>query len=238
MAAKAIVIEGAEKTTVAALADELRSREAANGGSSKFIELQGNVICDQPIEAELSGTKCVHYEIKVVREYEESYTTTNNDGSSQVQTRRGSENVSINSRGCVFSLDDGTGRMEVDPSGAEFHPVTTVDRFEPGETLGSIGSFVLSEIISGTGRRTIGYRLEEKCLPVDRPVYAFGEASFVGGKLRLTKNQERGHRFIISAFSGDQLARSAKTASLWLTIASLVALVGSLVLFYLSFMRR
>jgi hypothetical protein len=238
MAAKAIVIEGAEKSTVASLEAEARSAGAANAASSKFVELHGNVVCEQPIEAELSGTKCVHYEMKVIREYEESYTSTASDGSTQTQTRRGSENVALNSRDCVFSIDDTTGKIEVDPSGAEFHLVTTVSRLDPGETLGSIGSFILSNVISGAGRRTIGYRLEEKCLPVDRPAYVFGEVSYIGDKARIAKNQQRGQRFIISAFRGEQLARTAKTASLWLTIASGVALAGSLAFAILVFIRR
>jgi hypothetical protein len=235
MASKASLIKGARMTTVAELAAEAAS---IGGGASGFVGLSGKAVCDQPLKAELSETPCVHYQVKVVREYEEAYTTTGSDGSNQTQTRRGMDNVALNTRSCPFAIDDGTGSVAVDAAGAEYKLATTVERYEPGETLGTIGAFVLSEMIAGAGRRTIGYRLEEKCLPLGRMVYAFGEAGFENGKPILRKGGERGSRLIVSVESGEQLARSAGNVSLWLTIVSGVALAAAALLEILILIKR
>jgi hypothetical protein len=241
MAGKAVSIAGTEKTTASAIRAEAKgvADEIGGGSFSKYAELSGTIKCATPLDAELSGTKCVHYETKVVREYEETYVERNNDGSSQTRTRRGTENVSLNSRSCVFSLDDGSGELEVDPAGAEFHLDTTMSKFQPGEDGFSIGTFVLNNIIAGTGgRRTIGYRLEEKSLPVERLGYVFGEVGDTGGALRIGKSGEHNRRLIISIKSEKELIRSAKTGALWLTISSCAALAAGIAMFVLIIMKK
>jgi hypothetical protein len=241
MNSRAVFIAGTEKTTVGALESGAKATESggAKGGFRKFIEINGTVVCDSPLEAELTATKCVHYETKVTREYEENYVSTNSDGSSRSQIRNGTENVSHNSRSCAFILDDGSGRIGVDPSGAEFHLETTLSRFEPGETAPAIGTFVFNNMVTGaSGRRTIGYRFDEKCLPVGRKAYVFGEAEDAGGALRIGKSQDGGKRLVISLKSAEQLVHSAKVATLWLTIGAGAVLAASIVIFILAVARR
>ena len=240
MAGKAVLIAGTEKATATALEADAKavSAEIGGGSFSKYIEVSGAIVCESPLEAELSGTKCVHYETKVTREYEETYVETNSDGSSRTQTRRGTDNVSSNSRSCLFSIDDGTGKIEVDPAGAEFHLETTMSRFEPGEGARTIGSFVLNSMVNVGSRRTIGYRFEEKCLPVGRQGYVFGEIGDDAGALRVRRSKDHGKRLIVSLKSEAELVRSAKLGALWLTIGAGVALAAAVATFILSLPRR
>lgn len=241
LAGKAVLIAGTEKVTAAALVADAKAlaSEIGAGSFSKFVEISGTILCASPLEAELSGTKCVHYETKVVREYEETYTEMNSDGSSRTQTRRGTESVSSNSRSCLFDVDDGSGKIEVDPAGAEFHLETTLSRFEPGEGARTIGSYVLTAVLAGTGgRRTIGYRFEEKCMPVGRQGYIFGEVTDAGGIVRACKSREHGKRFIVSLKSEAELVRSAKLGALWLTISTCVVLASGIVALILGLVRR
>jgi hypothetical protein len=241
MAGKAVLIAGTEKVAASELGADAKavSSEIGAGSFAKYVEVAGTVSCDSPLEAEFTGTKCVHYETKVVREYEESYVETSSDGSSRTQTRRGTENVSSNSRSCAFTLDDGSGKIEVDPAGAEFHLETTMSRFEPGEGARTIGSYVLNAVLAGSGgRRTIGYRFEEKCFPVGRQGYVFGEAGDAGGALRIRKGAERGKRLIVSLKSGEELLRSARLGATWLTVGACVALAAAAILIVLGALRR
>jgi E3 Ubiquitin ligase len=239
MAGKAVLIAGTERTTAAALVAGAKAGATESGSLSKFVEVSGTVICDSPLEAELTGAKCIHYETKVIREYEESYLSRSSDGSSQTQTRRGTENVASNSRSCLFMLDDGSGKIEVDPAGAEFHLDTTMSRFEPGEGARSIGSFVLNAVLAGSGgRRTIGYRFEEKCFPVGRQGYVFGEVSGAGTTLRIGKGSGRGKRLIISLKSEQELVRSARSGAMWLTIIAGVAMAGAIATVILGVLKR
>ena len=241
MARKAVLIAGAEKVTAAAIGSAAKAAtpETGAGSFSKFVEISGTIACESPLEAEFSGTKCVHYETKVVREYEETYVENGSGGSSRTQTRRGTENVSLNSRSCVFAVDDGSGTIEVDPAGAEFHLETTMSKFEPGEGARTIGSYVLAAALSGAGgRRTIGYRFEEKCLPVGRRGYIFGRIADSGGALRIGKSAERGERLIVSLKSEEELLRSARLGALWLTIGACVALAAAVATLLVGILRR
>jgi len=241
MARKARLIAGTEKASVSAIESEAKAvaAEIGGGGFAKYVEVSGKIACDSPLEAEFTQTKCVHYETTVTREYEETYVQKNSDGSSQTQTRQGTQNVSSNSRSCAFAIDDGTGKIEVDPAGAEFHLETTMSSFEPGELSRTIGTYVLNAVLAGAqGRRTIGYRFVEKCLPVDRQGYVFGEARDSGGALRIGRSQEKGRRLIISLKSAEELLRSAKLGAMWLTIAACASMTGALVILVLGMLRR
>ncbi|MGA2547900.1 MAG: E3 ubiquitin ligase family protein [Rectinemataceae bacterium] len=241
MARRAVVIAGMERVTAAEIVTDVKAvaSEIGGGSFSKYGEVSGTVVCESPLEAEFTGTKCVHYETKVIREYEETYVDTNSDGSSRTQTRRGTENVSLNSRSCIFAVDDGSGKIEVDPEGAEFHLDTTLSRYEPGEGARTIGSYVLNAALTGAGgRRTIGYRFEEKCIPIGRQGYVFGEISDSGGALRIRRSREHGKRLIVSIKSEDELVRSAKLGVMWLTISACVVMAGAIATFILGVLKR
>ncbi|HET7838686.1 MAG TPA: E3 ubiquitin ligase family protein [Rectinemataceae bacterium] len=241
MAGKAALIAGTETVKAAVIEADCRSVAAEIGAGSfaKYLEVKGTTACASPLVAEFSGTSCVRYETTVVREYEESYVETDSDGKSRTGTRRGSETVSSSSRSCPFFVEDGSGRIEVDPTGAEFHLETTVSRFEPGEGERTVGSYVLRAIISGAGgRRTIGYRFTEKCFPVGRQAYVLGEATDAGGALRIRKSEERGRRFIVSLKSEEELVRSARLGALWLTISAGISIAGAIAFVVLDLLRK
>jgi len=241
MASKVALMRGTETTKAAVIAAEVTAvgAEIGAGSYAKLVEVRGTARCDAPLTAEFSGTACVHYETTVVREYEESYVETDSGGNSRTGTRRGSETLSSSSRSCPFFVDDGSGRIEVDPTGAEFHLETTVSRFEPGEGERTIGSYILrATLAGGGGRRTIGYRFTERCFPVDRPAYVLGEATDAGGTLRICKGTGRGKRFIVSLKSEEELIHSARLGALWLTIGAAVSLAGGLALAALALFRH
>ena len=230
---KALDIGSTETSTAAGLAVEASdvAKEIGVGSFTKVAELKGTVECSSPLKSEMSDTQCVWYRSTVEREYEETYTERSSDGSSHTGTRRGSETVSSNERKTPFMVRDETGALEVDPEGAPIDGVRVLSKFEQGDRgpAISIGGFRLSLGAIGSGRRTLGYKLEEWALPIGTRVYVLGEARDDGGRLRVCKPATKGGRFIISVKSEEQLLKSAKSGSNTMAIISAVCLAGAVV---------
>jgi hypothetical protein len=214
---KALDMASTETSTAASLALEAAdvAKEIGAGSFTKVAELKGLVECASPLSAEMSGTECVWYRSTVVREYEESYSERQSDGTTKSGTRRGSETVSTNERRVPFMLRDDTGAIEVDPEGAPIDGERVLSKFEQGDRGPSltIGGFRLALGALGQGRRTIGYKIEEWALVLGARVYLLGEARDDGGRLRIAKPAAKGGRFILSVKSEEQLLKSAKTGS-------------------------
>ncbi|MBU0928345.1 MAG: E3 ubiquitin ligase family protein [Spirochaetes bacterium] len=235
---KALDIASTETSTAASLATEASdvAAEIGAGSFAKAAEIKGEVECDSPLEAEMSGIPCVWYRSTVVREYEESYTERDSNGNTRSGTRRGSETVSANERRERFMVRDATGAVEVDPEGAPMDGERVLSRFEQGDRgpALSIGGFRLALGAVGGGRRTIGYKLEEWALPVGARVYVLGEAKDEGGSLRVAKPSAKGGRFIITVKSEEQVLQAAKSGSAALRVAA--AALGAAALAVLALM--
>lgn len=229
---KAAELSSTQTSTAAALA-ELAGKVGAEIGAGSFsqtAEVKGRAAADPALSAEFSGTSCVWYECIATREYEEEYWETDKEGHRERRTRRGTEEVSRILRESPFSIEDGSGSIRVDPRGASVDAEKSLSRFEPGEGSGllRIGSFSLSlGAVLGGGRRTLGYRFEERCIPVGRQLYVLGEASDSGGALCIRKPSEKGKRFIVSIKSEEEIVAGAKGTAKILGILAIVLAVGA-----------
>ena len=230
-AAKALDIGSTQTSTAASLADLAAkiAKEIGPGSFSEYPEVKGRSVAEAPLRAEYSGTECVWYECVATREYEEEYWEEDSEGHRQRKTRHGSEEVSRIVRNPPFQVEDATGRIEVRPEGAAVEPEKSFSRFEPGAGSGSIrvGSFSLDlgaflHAAAG-GRRTLGYRFEERCIPAGRELYVLGQASDSGGSLAIRKPDEKGKRFIVSLRSEEAILAGAKKGSVGFRIAAGVA---------------
>jgi hypothetical protein len=231
-AAKAFDIASTKTSTVAELKDLAIKigAEIGSGSYAEFAELKGKAASDAPLRADFSGTECVWYECVVTREYEEEYWEKDAEGREQRRTRRGSDEMSSILRDPPFFIDDSSGRIRVDPTGAEIESEKSFSSFEQGMGSESIrvGSFTLNLGMSlGSARRTLGYRFEERCVPVGRELYALGEVSDSGGSLALRKPSEKGKRYLISTRSEEAILAGAKTGTFVLRIIAGVAAAGA-----------
>jgi len=226
-------IKGIGTSTAAALADLAASvaKEIGPGSFNQIAEVKGTIECDNPLESELNQTGCVHYSMKVTREYEEIYWETDDKGNRQQKTRRGSETVADNTRSVPFFVRDSTGKIEVDPSSAKLDMEKVFSEFRPGENQAGELRFGRYSFNPATlaalagGRRTLGYRFEESALPLGRSVYVLGEAVDKDGRLRIHKPDQKGASFIISLKSEEQLVKDAQSAAKGMLIAAMVVAV-------------
>ena len=237
-------MRGTETTSAAELAAMARSvgGEIGVGAFNQITEVKGTLRCQQPLTSELSRIPCAYYTMKVTREYEEISWRTDANGKRESQTRRGSEVVAENSRLCRFEVEDATGRVAVDATGAKFELEKACDRFEPGDPGGAslkMGRWQLDLglLVLGPGRRTVGYRYEEWLLPVDRPIFVLGEASDAQGELVIRKPGAKGTSFLVSTRSEESLIQSADKAARWLVVGTTVSGVAGLVMMILYLVR-
>jgi hypothetical protein len=216
--AKLQSIRSATSSTAAELqriASEIAG-EIGSGNLREYVKVRGMIRSDRPLISELKQSPCVHYTMKVVREYEEQYTTRDSEGKSRTETRRGSETVSSNTQSIPFSLVDNSGELIVNPDGGNIDTVQILNEFRRENTNGasiSFGGFTLALGAGMGGRRTMGYRYTESILPCDREVLVIGTAADEGGKLTLRKPIQSDKKFIISLKSEEELAKSTANAA-------------------------
>jgi len=240
---KGELIAGTETSRVGELLETAKSvaQEIGAGSFNQFVEIKGTTVCNAPLTSELARVPCVHYSLTVTREWEETYWDKDSEGRSVQRTRSGSDIVASNNRSTIFYVDDGTGRVRVNPEGAELIKEKAFSQFQPGEAQGStlrIGAFSFNieniGVNLGGGRRTLGYRYEEHIIPVGKPVYILGEASDASGKLTIIKPTEKSKKLLISVKSEEELMKSVSTTKLVLLIIACLLLAGGAVLIVLS----
>ncbi|MFM7599742.1 MAG: E3 ubiquitin ligase family protein [Pseudanabaena sp.] len=190
--------------------------EIGGGNLREYVKVRGIVRSDRPLISELKQEPCVHYTMRVVREYEEQQTTTDSEGKTRTETRRNSETVSSNSQSIPFTLQDHSGELVVSPDGGNIETVQILNEFRQenfNSSSISFGGFSLAIGAGmGGGRRTLGYRYTESILPCDREVLVIGTAADDGGQVTLRKPIQSDKKFIISLKSEEELAKSTASA--------------------------
>jgi hypothetical protein len=219
--------------------DQLSRQVAGETGPGQFrqkCELAGSAQPEtQPVKAPFSGQEAVWYRTKVTHHYRE-----------RVRRKRGNDYVTEwDDRTTVvaeeesqapFQLDDGSGRVLIDPRGAKLDEIEeSFDRFEPDTSGGSGGSveFLGMKFETSSGSESVGFQREEWIIRPNRRLYVLGEVSDASGRLQVSKPTGDG-RFLISTRSEEQIAAGAKKAVTWSTIGAAVAGLAGVVLVVLG----
>lgn len=202
------------------------------GGFSQLSEVNGTVVAEQPLRSELGEIDCVWFTARVEERYEERYTESDQNGTTRERTRTANETVSSTSRAVPFIVDDGTGRIEVDPEEATIEGEVVVDRHEPYDDRSDeirLGSFSFRP---STGRRILGYTYHERAIPVGAKVYVIGDAcDRVEGRLCIRKPNEPEKPFLVSVRSEEEIvAGMQKSATLKKWIALGLMILGGVAL--------
>lgn len=220
------VIAGTETSTAQSLKEQQKAIASEIGGGSfrERVELKGKIECDSPLTADMTKQQCVYFKNEVIREYEEEYTETDDKGNRHRRTRKGSDTVSSLEQSTPFHLVDATGKIRIEPEGAEIDLIQVKDAFQPASAVnmggGSIswGGFrfsVGSNWSMGEGRRTLGYRFREHVFPLNRNVYLLGEVADEGSELVVRKPVKEGRFFISYKSEEEILAEAAKNIKLY-----------------------
>lgn len=210
-------------------------------GYTEIVEFKGRFVTDEPIVGSFSGKPAAIVVTRVERQYEERAEVRDSNGNYRTEWRRGSETVGGDRQTARFWLDDGTGRVRVDPNGASLDLVRVVDRFEPPNNVESLsggrmalrlGGVSLSIGGVGSDRRTVGYKFTEEQLPIDVAAYVLGEVADTeeGLVVRKPADEDKKRPFVVSTKSEAELVRGAESSAKWLRIGSYVLAAGGGVL--------
>lgn len=211
-----------------------------SGYSSDYTEIKGKMESPELLSSALARRDCVYYRASVTREWEEEEWYKDDEGKQQKRIHKGSDTLFSETRHVPFYVNDGTGRLKVDPSDADIELESALSRFEPEHGLRFSGSQLrLGDITvhmsSGLpalsrGRRTLGYRFEEAIFPPTGTLYLLGTVQDHGGTLTLVKPKEKGQRYIISHKSEEELVSQQDQHSKLFFWGSVAAAVSGLLL--------
>lgn len=182
------------------------------------VELVGTLECDAPLRAPYSETLCVAYEYDVAEENERLIGRPGRGrrfefGGLDAQERRAQR----------FYLRDATGRIAVDPAGAQIELVETVARYEQ---------------YSGLGGNERAIWRTERALPLGNRVYVLGYLGDDGGAPLIGHHpSEAGRRFIISHRHEGALMARASLRAYGLYIGSVLGIAGAVACFIAAAVR-
>ncbi|MFQ3630076.1 GIDE domain-containing protein [Roseiflexus sp.] len=202
---------GATTTYTADLLEDIHRRVATAVGADALAqrcEVSGVVEMDAPLLSKVSSTMCAAYRFTISREYEETITETDSQGKTQTTVQRGSEVIESGDVRTLFYVRDETGRILVDPEGADIEWQNTASAFELAHDPGF------------ARRRTLGMRRTEQALPVGERVFVLGYAVDRGGRPALARSP-KGERMIISRKNERQLIIATERSARRLMIAAI-----------------
>lgn len=175
------------ETGTSSAAEIATQHQRAAAGQARFgepVELSGVIECDAPLRAPLSRTPCVAYSYNVTQEVEKEY------GYGRGLARREYEHELHFHNGDTqrvggFWICDASGRVYVDPAGAELDLKETDRRFE-----------AYSNHNGSSERETWS---EERSLPVGHRAYVLGYLGTQNGQPVVMRHPlNRAQRFLIS----------------------------------------
>jgi hypothetical protein len=231
---KLLEIKSTQTSTAKDISDLCQSVKegiGSSGGFSQLTEVKGVVKCNTPLSGELSKQPCVYYAMNVSERYEETYYEKDSKGNSVRRTRTGSASVASNSQSVHFEVEDATGRITVNPNGADIDTVQVVSKYEPsmqGRNSVSFGSFSFNVGRSTGDRKILGYEFSESIIPLDRRVYVIGEASDSSGELMIRQPAEKGKPFIITLKSEEELTKEKESNIKALMAGAIISLIAGL----------
>jgi hypothetical protein len=207
------------------------------------IELKGEVAPASPVlTAPLSGQPCVWYRTRVTHRFWGPVPRVNDTGGTYEGRGACQRVISSEGSGAPLTIDDGTGRLSIDPRGANVDGAEpSFDRFEPegGGTFSPWLSRLLrldyhelgfltadGEADSVSPANSIGYRREECILRPDSSLYVLGEVTDAPGALQVVKPEQAGE-LLISSRSEEQLISDARKRSYAMRGAAVSAVVGA-----------
>jgi hypothetical protein len=188
-------------------------------------EVKGTLRCAAPLSAEFSNVPCVYHKSEIQREV--TYYTRGSDGKSERKTR--TENVQSNTRFAICTVEDESGAVALNFTGADVEGELVVNRRE-AEARGVAGT-VISIALGSNETSTLLYT--ETILPKDIPVYVLGEVQAdrsIGKPAAGSSNRV----FVVSQKSEEERTKSLRSTMIWLLVGATVLFAVAAVLGYFA----
>lgn len=166
------------------------------------VSFQGDVRCDEPLIAPVSGAPCLYYELKCTAKWKEG----DHHKEKEIEKRKAAAR---------FAIDDGSGQVWVDAEeGGDFEPEETTRQEKSSGLIGGItgqdivfGQYAVSPgLLVGLGRT---YVVEEKHVPLKPRMYVCG----VVGEQPGVVTSPKWRNLIMSDKSRDELLGKAQSVA-------------------------
>lgn len=205
-------------STIRDLQDMFGMMQADGLGSAfrNYVEIKGVVHCEQAVRAPFSSREVAYCtsRLTAVTQREEQYK--DNNGNVHTRTVKDEELLSNEDSADVLILKDDSSDEHVTldiKNGCSFDIPETFDRFESRENLGNYAYF---RNFRSHRPNLLGYRMQERTVSLNQPLYVLGEAYKEGNVIHIGKPADKDKSFIISTKSEDELVgkyeRNAKMA--------------------------
>jgi len=222
---KAMNIKYHETTKVVDLFDNYNHVKAqlGEGSFSQIVEVKGKGNTPHPLTAEHTGRPVLYYKAEVYREYEVTVEKRDDDGNLTRNREKRSDRMSTNEEAVTFYVEDGSGKVQVNMSGAEKHTQKSLEDFR--QESPNLGNVIADAAFGGSSSRTLGYRYVEHIIPVNAQLYILGEAAdrSHGGELTIMKPVEKKENFIVSTKSEEEMVKGVESGAMWMLIGAIAA---------------
>lgn len=236
---KGIEIAYMKTTSIPDLLKDLKTNaDAGLENYRQYAELKGIAEADNTVAAPYSNQNVAYYEAEIHQVFEENETYTDSEGHVQQRMKRTEELMSATkSPGPVVIKDAESGEKvyaELLSTGMQLDTVQSFSKFEPLNSMQQYG-FFNSFQYRPMGLRTLGFRMEEKIIPLGQQLYALGDAYLQGGKLYLSKPADKKKPYILSVKNEADLLQGSKTGSVVSLVAGIViAVIGAAVMVFVQ----
>ncbi len=200
--------------------------QLAGAPAGAQVELKGTAEAMESLTSPATNTQCLYYKHKVegLREKQKR------DENGNLHTEESWETVAEDERHTSFVLRDSSGGVRVDPDGAEFISIPSMNDqagaygYSLPEEGQSVADTVL-DILTDDDRYShfTRYRTSEWIIPVGRECYVLGSVAGQGDNISIGKGDGR---FMVSCKSEEELQKKfTRHYVLWL-VFGILTLVG------------
>ena len=204
----------------------------------EFVELKGQIVTNNLIEAPFSDRKVAYCESTLyqVTEIREQYRDSNGRYSTRV---RKDESVISNEKSSqqIYLKDTSSNEsvvLEINGTGCKLDIPKTFDRFEPKSNLGGYRYFNAFSW-SRYGAETLGFKMTEKTIEQNQNLYVIGEAFKVGDTLHIGKPQDSKKPFIVTTKSEEDLINTSDRNAMMYLIGGIIAIIIGIIMIFQAF---
>lgn len=197
-----------ETTSIANLLDMFKSMQADGMGGHyrQYVELKGTVFNPEPVRTPFSDKEVAFCSAKLssVTQRREYYR--DDDGNSCVRMHKDEDVLTSEASSDVLLFKDSSSDtavvLDID-NGCSFDIPETFDRFE---NMGNLDRYpYFRSYHRQPTANLLGYRMQEKTVSLNQPLYVLGEAYEEGGTIHIGKPSEKDKVFVVSTKSEDQM---------------------------------
>lgn len=222
-----------ETTSVKDLLDMFNSMQEEGMGDHlrHYVELKGSVVCSQPIHTPFSERDVAFCASKLsaVSQREEHYQ--DEDGNMRVRMRRDEDVLTSETSADELNFKDSSSDISVVldiKNGCSFDIPETLDRFEHTGNLSHYAYF--RHFPTHSRANLLGYRMQEKTIALDQPLYVLGEAYEESGSIHIGKPAEKGKAFVVSTKSEDQMVGKYESQAKMALFCGMAAIAAGVIL--------